>query len=551
MSRPFLRLCAFLLALAVWGAAWTLPAAAQEQPRIALVVDYVGEEGVYLAAGTDQGLRAGDVLQVFPSSERTAQPLGRLVVVTTSKKRSVAKILPPEFALERGTTLYTVRPRSPVEEETPEPAAVRPSEAEAAAAARSAQAARRSREARTGGASSPRVATNRSPRVSGRLTMDVDARETRTSWAALTSGKIVRRFVTPTTRLTLKASNLPGGWTLQANVRGSYRYSDGGVFSSPQSFRFYGLSMSKTFETLPLRVRLGRFSNPYESYSAYWDGALVRVGGTSGPGVGVVAGYEPSRYNEGISTTRPKVTAFADYSVRRGRLRYSTNLSYHVIRPTDAAFLDRTFVGWTQRIGISRFTFDQRVQLDREPVTGTWTLARLRLRGTLRLSDRVQLRGGIGRSKPSYLRPASLLVEGERRDQENVGVTITGSRGQISVDVGATEKQGQQRGVSISAAGSWRSGRVQLYGSGRRWKQGDASSISVVPGMGYRWGTLRMRAAYQFYRTSGLQSLQSQSFELTFSRPIRRGLHATVRAQQQWGSSFTGTRLRMSIARVF
>lgn len=526
VSRSLAGGLALLMAVAVSGIE------AQVASRSAVVVDYIGAEGLYLAVGSGQGVQAGDTLTLFEQVE-SAQPLGRVVVESVSSRRSVATVLGPEFVIAAGTVVYTVLPdRS--ESTLPERAApgavpqgpTRPSAGAGAGRTR--------------------------PRVRGHFSLDLDVRETRTSWggSGLPTGETTRRFATPTSRLTLRATNLPGGWRLSANVRGSYRYSDGPGIASPSSLRLYDLSATKEFTEVPIEIRIGRFYNPFESYSSYWDGGMVRVGGDGGAGLGIAAGFQPDRSSEGLSGDVPKVTGFADYSIRRPDWRYRTDISLHILRPKAEDLLDRTFGGWSQRLTVKRVSFDQKLQVDRNPETGSWTLARLRLRASVALEDRVRIHAGVVRRKASFLRQDDLLSDSQR-DEGNVGLSVMGEAGSLSANIGSTGWSGEERGTALSGSAAYRLGGAQLHGSGRWWSRAGSSSLSLAPGLSFRWRSFRTRLGYQYYETKGLTTLVSHAGDASVTSSLAGGWRITVRLRQQWGRTFSGSYLRTGISRSF
>ncbi len=522
---------------------------AQAPAPVPGVVDYVGAEGLYLSIGMRQGVLVGDTLEVLRGAGADAEVLGRVLVTVSSAKRSVVRMLDPGFPVHRGDVLYIRPPRPP-------PAA-------AGGAAGPPTEAPRTRRPRTphvaGGVHRPAATgTLRStapflaagpPQVHGRIAMDLDLRETRTSWSRATAGTAVRRFATPTTRVNLRITDLPGGWRIEAGLRGSYRYSDVHVIRPAGSFRAYTLSAVKTFERVPLQLRLGRFYDPFESYSAYWDGALVRLGGDSGPGVGVVAGVEPDRFNEGVSTDLPKITGFADFRARGRRWRYDTDVSYHLLRPRAGGLADRTFLGWSQRLRLGIATLDQRLQIDRRPGTGGWTLTQLRLRASLGVGGGVRLHGGFARRRASYLRRLPFVLD-EPRDETDVGLSFLGRAASGSLDLTLTDQASGGRGTAVSGSFGYRAGAWQFLGSGRRWSGAGMTTWSFAPGLGTRLGRFRARAGYRMYRMDGMVSRTSHAADVSLGTRIG-DLSLTIRALQQFGTAFSGTGLRIAIARSF
>jgi hypothetical protein len=511
------------LGLAMWSAA----AQAQEAPRVPVVVDYVGVEGVYLTIGTEQGAQSGDTLTVY-ASDTDPTPLGILVLTAAARARSVATMLEPSFDLASGDEIFI--PLAPVV------AAAEPADQPVVPDVEVAQA---SQATETGG-----------PSMSGRISFNVDARETRTSWEGDLFGTTRRRFATPVTSLSLRIADLPGGLRVETNMRASYRYSDGVAIQPERSVRIYNATAIKTFENAPIEFRLGRFYNPYEPYSAYWDGALVRVGGRSGPGIGVVAGFAPQRGNEGFSQDVTKITGFADYSVRGGSWRYSTDLSFHAVRSDVAGLFDQTFAGWSQQLSLGRITFNQRLRVDREQGTSTWSLAQLRVRTGIAITGPLRLNIGYSRMRPGLLR-GLLPVLSPERQEITAGFSIFEGRRSLMFDVGTTRRADEERGLSFSGSASTYLGSLQIYASGRHWSRAGMSTIAAAPGIGFAWGWLATRLGYQRYQTRSTETFTSQSGRVDFTATPTGGFWITLGGEQQWGSTFEGTRLRFSVGRSF
>src|SRR5690606_15631354 len=95
---------AFVLLLAA-------PVHAQER-RLDVRVEAVAGENAYLSAGSDDGLAAGDTVQVL----RDGAPLGPLQVVSVTRTRAAVAFLAEAFPLTRGERLTVVL-------QTPEPVA--------------------------------------------------------------------------------------------------------------------------------------------------------------------------------------------------------------------------------------------------------------------------------------------------------------------------------------------------------------------------------------------------------------------------------------------
>ena len=105
---------------------------------------------------------------------------------------------------------------------------------------------------------------------------------------------------------------------LNTSMRLSHRTSPDEVIQPVTSLRFYQFDLEKRFEAAPLQLHLGRFHNPFDDFSGYWDGMMVHLG-DEGLGAGVAVGFEPNLWNETFSSDLPKVSGFLDYTGRGER----------------------------------------------------------------------------------------------------------------------------------------------------------------------------------------------------------------------------------------
>jgi hypothetical protein len=497
--------------------------------RTAASVEYLGVDGLYLGVGSDQGAARGDTVTIYAAMEGGG-PLGRLVFTSVTRRRAVATALDAPLSLQVGDTVFM--PLMPPSS-TANAADVASSSPETSA--------RRTLAGRTGGA-----------QVSGRIALDLEARETLTSWSGELFGETRRRFATPTSRLSLSVTELPGGLALRTNLRASYRYDELPGGPPPVSVRAYELAAAKSFDAVPLELVVGRFSNPYERYSAYWDGALARVGGASGLGAGVVAGFEPELHNEGVSSALPKMTAFTDFAARGSGWRYDTDASFHWARPAGAP--ERRFVGWSQRATIGPLALDQRLRADNGASATQWSLTHLRLRGAVRLRGALRLRSTYSRSAsvlPTSLPWADSLTSPVRREV-TLGFDLSGGLGYLSVEAGRTTRDGDAAGLSLYGNAVVRMHAVQLLRSGRRWSRDSSESWSAAPAASLQFSVWDLRAGYRLYRTSdGSRDLTSHSAEGRIGITLAHGTSVALMSERQWGPSLSGTRLALSLWRSF
>jgi hypothetical protein len=498
--------------------------------RVAVSIDYVSTDGLYLGVGSDGGAAVGDTIPVFADSI-AGEALGRIVLLSVTRRRSVARPL-EATSLEAGRTVFLEipvvagAPSTSVVAAAPTPVVPRSAAPSADAGAR----------------------------LTGRSSFDLAVRETRTSWSGDLSGESVRRFATPTTRLSLVASNLPGGLMIRANVRAAYRYDEITAGPPPLSVRAYELAVSRELDAVPVQILLGRFANPYESYSAYWDGVAIRVGFEAGPGIGVVAGFEPHLQDEGFSTTLPKLTAFADYAVRAGAWRYDTDVSLHFMRP--GSTLDLAFAGWSQRASLGPLDLSQRLRLHQGD-DRRWSVADARMRAVLRVAEPFRLRASYGRLSTAIplgvpTADTLMITPAPMREEASAGIELGGPRGGVWADVGGTRREGWGRGISLSTGvrWAWRSSRVGL--GAQRWSGGGTRTLSAAPTFEMIRGSLSWRTSYRLYRADtafGSTVTHTVGSEVGFA--LARKLHLTVGGERQWGERLTGTRLHLGVWRAF
>ena len=475
-----------LAALAAVGLAMVGPAPlAAQEPRLPVVVDYVNADGVYLPVGAEQSLSAGDTIDAY-EGRADAAPRTRLVFTTVTRRRSIARPLAEGWPTT-GDTVYLAVPDVAAPDVEVE-ASRRPSRGAAAPTARASAPA---------GAGAARASP--AARFSGRLSLDVAGRESRTEWGGDLPGATTRRYATPTTRLAMVGRNLPGGLELRVSARAAYRYSSDFVGPPPTSVRFYELSATRSFSGF--RVTAGRFTNPYERYSGFWDGLLLRAGGRSGLGVGVVAGFEPTRANEAPSADLPKLTGFVDFSARGTGWRYETDVSVHLLQaPGDRS---ERAVGWSQRIGAGPLSLTQRLRLDAGSEGGT-SVRYLRVQARLALGGGVRLSGAYSHRGADLVTAVDSLVLGDAlaptldaRDELTAGVGVSGGVGSVHVNAGRSRLDGFDAGSTISVRSSLRVGNGRLLAAGRIQDSDDRSALSVSPGLSFVLFGSNVRASYR------------------------------------------------------
>jgi len=482
-----------------------------QQARVPATVEYIAGSDIYLAIGTDQGIAANDTLVVFGSAE--GDPLGRFVVVSATATRAVVGFSGTPFPVTRGTTLYVALAST---RHAPTPAA-----APAGPPAR-----------RPAGPAEP------GPSIHGRLGIQADAFESTTLWQSNQVESVKRRFATPSVSLRAVVADIPGGFSLATNLRGVYRYSNPDLIDPAATVHVYEASISKTLTGAPVTIQAGRFNNRYSTFSGFWDGLLIRVGGR-GLGAGVVAGFEPDRGDAGFSTVFPKGSAFVTYDAGTGPVRYATSLSVSQVRPTNN-LLDHTYAGWSQYVRVGRVRLSNDLQVDRNPESARWVLSRLNANASIPVAPGLEVHGRISMFQPYQIWLTSNVMP-FRRDQANVGLFLFGRAGSAGADVTVSRLEGGTKSYTYSAAVSVL--RTPIFGldwsaSASYWTQTSFKTLFATAGVSRSLGRALARASYQLYRSNDV-SVTSVSHELDagFSFPLAGTLSATLQGRIQRGGN--------------
>jgi hypothetical protein len=509
------RRCGLVVAAVVLTAA-VAPRAAAQQGRIAVVVDYIAGADIYLAAGSDQGLAPNDTLVVREAVD--GEPVGRFLVVSTTTSRAVVEFIGTAFPVTRGKTLYVER------------ASARPADLPPSVMAGAAPVAR--------GPEGP------SPSLHGRLTLEANGFETTTLWQSNTPQSETRQFATPSLGLRAVAADLPGGFSLNTNLRALYRYSNPELITPAWAIQIYQASLAKTFTGFPLYVELGRFSNAYTSFSGQWDGLVMHAGGRHGLGAGFAAGFEPESGDQGLSTTLPKYAGFLTLDADAGPTRYSTSVSATQVRPRNG-LLVHSYFAWSQYLRVQRFRFTNDLQVDRDPETSRWVVTRLNATTSVPLARGLELHGRLSMFQPYAFWQTTNLIS-YRRDQGNVGLFVFGSAGSVGIDFTAnrfatSDSTPFQKSYTYSA--SFTLLRTPIFdldwsASGSYWTQTDGKTLYATLGLGRGFGRVQTRATYQLYRSqSPTLTSVNHSLDGSLSFPLARSLYATLQGRIQRGDN--------------
>ena len=510
-------------ALSLLIGAGSASAQAQVWTQSALVTQIAGDE-VYLSVAETSGLSVEDQISAF--DEQTGEHLGQLRVGGLASTRIVASFVDAPFPLTRGTTIQLQWNGGGSVDSLP---VAGPASAAAATP-------------------TSRQPSSRSPRVSGRLTLEVAAMNSRTEWEDYDISPVERRFATPAVGLWLQATDLPWDLRFSARLRGSYRASTDDRVQPQNLLRLYSLDLEKRFGKADFR--LGRFYNPYQALSGYFDGLYGHYGG-EGLGAGFAAGFEPDRANSTPSTDIPKFMGFVNFRDSRGPVRYDGALSVNRLEPgSDTPGL--TFVGLSQALRIRRVSLTQSLVVDRYSGASGWTVSQFLLGASAPLGGGFRLRAQYNLRQPGRLAAPDSIVT-YRRDRLRAGLTWSFGRGTVGADVAANDVDDDA--TSYTLGGFVNFPRTDLWQlgiglSGSYWTRDSGNVIRIAPALNRAFGRVLTRAWYSYYRSEELVAdLTSHTIGASVDFPLSRSVSGWVRATTRFGgplaanSVYTGVRI--------
>lgn len=475
------------------------------------VIRQVAGQHLYLDLAQAGPLHAGDSLVLHDGADGEHV----LTVVAADSTRAVVTFAGEAFMLTRGTTLvFHVRPGP----RQADPAVVMPP---------------------TPPVTASRYSRRQPVRINGRILISIDGLHTRTTGLGADPEVIERDFATPVAALRFTARHLPGGMEFGANLRASHRYTTDDLVAPATLVRIYQLSLSKTFRSIPLGFRIGRFYNPYEYFSGYWDGGLLYLG-RSNLGGGVVAGFEPKLANDGFQSDYPKATVFLQARGRGRSAGYRTDLSLHTVLAQDTTPA-HTFAGWALDGYLGRTTISTSLQVDKNPDGDKPVVTRLLGRLSIPAGEHFILRGDVSRRLPYQLGPATGVLP-FRRDRAGGGITVLGAGASVTADVTWNRQQGLPSIMSYS--GGIYAPRIlaqtALSLSGTYWAQSDTGNddkgLAITGRLNRRFGILDAGAGYQYYSSTMMgRDDVSHLLDLSLTLPLSRSTRASLRARTRQG----------------
>lgn len=480
---------------------------AQERTVSARVTEIAGAD-LYLDAGSNAGLANGDTLVVRRAAD--AAPVGAFFVVAVTETRAVVAFAGAPFAVTRGDELVLTA-HGPAGMVAPPSAPV----------------------AARGRGPAPPAAGSLGPQLSGSVAIEVLGSHSTTIGFGAAPERVGRDYAIPALRVQAVMSNLPGGGRFVTMLQGSQQVGAAALFDRGTVMRVYDAHYEQ--DAGPAHFDVGRFFSPYEPFSGVWDGALLRVGGPQGPGLGVAGGYQPSLGDESFSTAVPKFAAFADYRHFGGSLRLTTNVSAHIWRPTDGT-PDRTFLGWSQQLGLGSVRLDHMIELDESP-TGSWRLTRLDARASVPVTSSLQLSAEYFRDRLGWFNtPLDSLLPRQDRASARASYQFPGGFASAGVTllVAGTSVEGRTYSGSLSLPRL--AGSLSFSGAVSYWVLGSGTGLVATPTVAWRLGALRPSLTYEFFRSTAVNLASiSHGGDLSLLVPLTGGLESLTRLTVRYG----------------
>ncbi len=516
---------------------FSLSAAAQEVTTAETQVTFIAGSTVFVSSGADDGLIAGDTLDVYRDGSR----LGSMAIVSATADRAVLGFVDDVFAITMGdhlTLSFSVVEPDPVIVPVPDAEVDRPS-------------------ILTQGADDAPQQNYSAPRVSGRIQLGVNGLMSSTS--AGDGPQIDRTYATPFALLRTEVTNLPGGLKFSTRLRTAYRYADPTPASEEIDVRVYDLSLEKTFSSLPLEISAGRIYNSYDRFSGYMDGVNVHVGNIE-RGVGVSAGFQPEAGNELPVGNLPKYTVFGHAAYETEGIRFDGTSLGGQILPTTAGLSTLTFAGIDQRVFAKNFRASAEALVDQDPETGEWVFSRLSSQVTVTATNSIRLRG-FASSRRSYILYGDWQSLLPRTTRVGGGATVVVRGGPLPgvsfrADFTNAKTEGQPNTVTVG--GGISAPRISSAGigfsiDGTMWQNESLGEkrrgIYGGAGLTRSFGSTYARLGYRYQQSPllGLSDLISHGVDLMFQIPLRSGVALTLQANTQLSDLASSTSLYSAI----
>jgi hypothetical protein len=465
---------------------------------VRVTVLQVAGSTVYVDAGSSAGLAEGMSVDV---REEGGAALGSLVVLGVTGDGAGLTFQGRAFPITRGQTLILEIP-----------VAGEGGVVEAGAEADTV----RARGGAPVGAAAPGVVgpAGRGLRVTGTLGLELETYRATSSWAEQVDGTVTRQLVRPALRFRGDLTGLPAGFTASTDLRVWHRSSDASVYEPGTSVRVYRASLAR--DAGPLRLEAGRFWARELPFSAYWDGAMMRVGGAAG--AGVAAGFTPTGGAEGVDTDAPKVAAFVDYEQRGIGPQAWGAVSFVQER---LPWEDTTVrsLGWTQHARWGAASLDHRIEWE---LGADDPIAHANVDLSFSLPQGTRFSAGWIRDRYRPIQQVdSLLLPPRVRERATVGLGWSGRPGGFDVRGGLLG--GDEDGHSIDGT-LWTApvarGWPTLSLAASYWATADRTWLFVSPSVRKRFGVVDARAAYHHYRIDDVAAVRLHGGDISATFPL-------------------------------
>ena len=504
---------ACLMALPLAGAR---PAAAQ---TIRVVVVQVAGGNLYLSAGSDSGLHAGDTLV---ARRAVAAPVaGAFQVLSVSGSRALVGFLGAPFPVTRGDSLVVVlgAPR--------EQAVARPQRSDTVARA----------QFRVRGRPS-----------SGSIGVEVNGGRTITYGLGADPLRTRHDFASPAVRFRWGGENLASGTGIGLSLTAIHRTGPRSLFERQTSVRVYEAQLSQDFARGRARLSIGRQLSSFDHASGYWDGAVLRIGRTRGLSAGVAAGFEPERANETFTTGVPKYAVYLNLRTDHRQVRYRSDLSFHRMLPRAVQPRQSSF-DWSQRFDTPVAHLGHDLEVGREPATGKWKVNRFQARASVAAGRTMEVWATAVSDQPPVL-DTTPVFQPFRRERAGIGISHRSARFFTDLDFSVNAPRDSTRGYAAGAAMglSGLLGSLTVTVSGNYFTFLSTRGVMASPSIEYVVAGIRTRLGYQFMLTEGSQySVMTHGADLMVSRRVSSRVDWLTRIHVLYGTNLQGAGLYTSL----
>ncbi|MGD8427593.1 MAG: hypothetical protein PVH63_08170 [Balneolaceae bacterium] len=504
-----------------------------QEKEISTQVTAIAGSTIYLSSGSNDGIIQGDTLYVY----RGDTFLGALLVHSVASTSLSAEFESDTFAVTRGQNMLIRFEKPRMQGQTNE------------------EKQEIDKRKKSILSNSQNRVSNRDvehPNISGRIAFGGHALFSSTKWNNVQNKHTNRLFITPYTNVSAFIRNLPGGLNFDASMAYSYRYSNSSTINPSSWARFYRLNLEKRYTNIPLTITAGRFYNQYEIFSGFWDGVMAKVGDRHN-GIGLIAGFEPIRSDEGFQTDLPKYSIYTYQEFQVRKFRSSTELNFTAITPA-INLNNHLYVGAYQQFILDRNRISLRLKADQNPQSKGWEFSQIMVRGTFSLAGWLKLHGGYNQRRP-YLMYRNGNPIGYRRTQITGGTRILTDYGNIGADF--TRISSELNSTAYAVSGYAQKYRSNLWKLGfsvnaQYWYNDTFNTIRLAPGIHREFNNFYLSLGYEFYRTDfASDQYQTHTVDLSASVNLSSNWYFQTNLRSGYGELFINNSLQFSIWRSF